>query len=234
MQIALISQPFGQGDHIFAMGVARHIMDQGYKIMWPVKEQFLDGNYDAYPDITFVNEVFCSPKYLLIKEDCIVDSMRIIPIRWSDSILHVDSKLWMRSKYDLYNLDYKEWKSSANYVRNIDKENHLFHIYGIEKGEKYNLINGMFRSNFTGNICINPENGFKNVEMRIIPGYSLFDYSLLIQNAETIHAVNSAIFYLLELLELKASEVHLYSRIPDEIGFPYTDYLQTKTYILHT
>lgn len=234
MKTALISQPFGIGDHLFAMGIAKKIQAEGYNIVWPVKKEFVEGNNLAFPDISFISEETIDNKYLLVKEDKVVDWLRIIPIRWSDAIMGRPSKEWMRTKYDLYSMDYGNWRDAASkYCRSMWRETTLFEEYGIEDGQPFNLINCMFRSNFTGNVPIKINNDYKNVEMRVIPGYSLYDYSLMIERASTIHVVNSAIFYLLEILNLSASEVHLYSRVPDEIGFPYTDYLQTKPYILH-
>lgn len=230
---ALILQAFGVGDVIFAMGVAEYFREQGYEVTWPVKPSFVEGLTRAYPNIKFDSDENYEPSLFNIKEDKIVDGVRIIPIRWSDMILGKDSKLWMRTKYDLYNLDYTKWKESAGYIRSPEKEGQLCHLFDIKIGEPYNLVNQIYRSNYTGAVPITVNNGLRNVEMRIIHGYSLFDYSLLIEYATNIHVVNSAIFYLLELLNLSAKEVHLYSRKPDEVGFPYVHYLMTKDYILH-
>lgn len=202
--------------------------------MWPVKKEFCDGLNRAYPTISFIPEEHFDPSILMIMDkNAIVNGHRIAPIRWSDAILGRPSKEWMRTKYDLYNMDYKEWKRDAMFVRDKEKEKDLFRMFGIKEGEPFILTNPMFRSNFTGHIPMVTGNDLPVVEMRIIEGYSLFDYAGLIEKATQIHVVNSAIFYLLEVLDLSADEVHLYSRHPDEIGFPYTDYLQTKPYILH-
>lgn len=202
--------------------------------MWPVKKDFCEGLNRAYPTIAFIPEEHFDPSILLIKDkNAIVNGHRIAPIRWSDAILGVSSKKWMRTKYDLYGKDYNDWKRDAMPVRDEQKENELFNIFGVSKGQSYILTNPIYRSNFTGTVPMVFDSQYPVVEMRIIEGFSLFDYIGLIENATIIHVVNSAIFYLLEILNLSASEVHLYSRVPDEIGFPYTDYLQTKPYILH-
>jgi hypothetical protein len=234
MRKAIILQAFGIGDVIFAMGVAEHFIKQGYSVIWPVKPMFVEGLQIAYPNVCFDSDENYSPELFNIKEDKLVDGARIIPIRWSDRLVGKESKWWMRTKYDLYGLDYTLWKKYAVYERNHNKEKELFYsVFGLMDGEKFNLINRSFRSNFTGSINIEPNNEIRNVEISVRAGYSLFDYSLLIERATNIHVVNSAIFYLLELLELRAESVHIYSRIPDEVGFPYVDYLMTKKYILH-
>jgi hypothetical protein len=229
----LILQYFGLGDATFGMGVAEHFRKQGYDVTWPVLPCFLDGLQRAYPHIDFESYEKYDQNLFNIKEDTIVDGYRIIPMRWSDRLVGKESKWWMRTKYDLYNLDYTKWKESAEFVRHPEKEKELFSLLGLEDGEEYNLINSVFRSNMTGKVKIEVNNGLKNIELPFLPDYSLFDTALLIEKATTINVVNSAIFYLLELLPLQAKEIHLYSRIPDEVGFPYVHYLMTKDYILH-
>lgn len=232
-KVALFLQPFGIGDAIFAKGVANYFMQQGYKILWPVKPAFVDGLNRAYPDITYIPDDVVMPEIFNLKTDHVRDGMRIVPIRWSDAILGRQSKEWMRTKYDLYNLDYKTWVNHAWFKRDTNREHALMRELDLKPGEKYNLVNQIYKSNFAGNVAIDIENGLRNVEMTLRNGYSIFDWSGIIQNATHIHVVNSAIFYLLELLELKAESVHLYARVPDEKGFPYVDYLMTKNYNLH-
>lgn len=230
---ALILQAFGIGDVIFAMGVAEHIRWQGYEIEWPVKPHFVEGLQRAYPSIKFTSDEDYPPGLFMIKEDIVVNGERIIPIRWSDHILKMDSKYWMKTKYMLYGLDYTKWKKSAYYYRDSVKELELYNSLGLKNDEEYNLINQTYKSTFGGNVPIKVENGLRNIEMIAVPGFSIFDWSYVLQNATNIHVVNSAVFYLLELLDLKAKQVHLYSRHPEERGFPYIEYLISKDYILH-
>lgn len=228
---ATILQYFGIGDVIFAQGVAQHLINQGYKVIWPVRPEFIEGLQRAYPAVTFHNYQDYPPAMFDIQKDITTTHTRIIPLRWSERILRMPSKFWMRAKYDLYKLDYTKWKESAVFQRDSEKEESLFNL--LTNGEPYNLVNTMFRSDASGGVKVEINNTYRVVEMKIIPGYSLFDYSLLIERATEIHAANSSILYLLELLDLSASEVHLYCRKPDEKDFRYVDYLFTKPYKLH-
>jgi len=235
---ALISQPFGCGDCCFAQGVAHHIRQQGFDIVWPVQPQFVDGLSRAYPNIRWCPDTIVKPELFQIKEDKEVDGVRIIPIRWSDSIIGCEQRYWMKAKHLLYELDYTKWKDHAKYSRRPKREHKLARLKKIVNPytEEYVLVNHNFRSNSGGYVPIQlpPEyEGLKVVTMDIQDGFSIFDYSLLIENATYIHAANSAILYLLELLNLRAKEVHLYCRKPDEQDFRYVDYLFTKDYILH-
>jgi hypothetical protein len=231
---ALISQPAGLGDTIFAQGVADHLIKQGYEVIWPVKNHMLLGLQRAYPKVKWIPESLIHKDFLLMKEDCEVGGVRVVPIRWSDQILKQPVKYWMKTKFDLMGLDWRNWKEGAKFKRCGVRECKIFHeIYELERGEKYNLINTSFRNDSSKKVNINPNNGLKDVVMGFHEGYSLFDHADLIEQAENIYVANSSIFYLLELLELSAKEVHLYERTPDEVGFPHVDYLMTKNYILH-
>lgn len=233
-KVAMVSQFAGLGDAIFAQGVAQYFIEQGYEIVWPVKEHMVLALERAYPKVNWIPDSLVKPALFDIKEDCVVDGVRILPIRWSERILGEDVKYWMRSKFDLYKLDYRNWKEHAMFKRSSGREVKLYReVYGLERGEKYNLINTMFRNDASKSVNVNVDNGLKNVVMGVHEGYSLFDHALMIERAENIHVANSSIFYLLELLNLSAKEVHLYERTGDEIGFPHVDYLFSKDYILH-
>lgn len=230
----IILQAFGLGDCIFAQGVARKFIEEGYNVIWPVKPQFIDGLRHAYPLVIWIPDTIVKPELFDIKEDKIVDGIRIFPMRWADRLTNQDAKYWMRAKFDLAGMDWTKWKEGAMWKREYSREARLFYDeYKIERGEKYNLISNTFKTDASGKIDIVVDNGLRNVEMKFVDGYSLFDHSILIERAENIHAVNSAIFYLLELLELSAKQIHLYQRTGLEIGFPYVDYLFSKNYILH-
>lgn len=234
-KIALISQPAGIGDCLFAQGVAVHLIEQGYEVIWPVKNHMLLGLQRAYPNVKWIPDSLVNKDLLDIKEDCEAGGVRIVPIRWSDQILKQPVKYWMKTKFDLMGLDWKNWKSGAKFKRCGRRECELYYdVYGLDRHEKYNLINPIFRNDASKKVEINTNNGLKDVMMGFHEGYSLFDHAILIERAENIFVANSSIFYLLELLDLSAKEVHLYERTGDEIGFPHVSYLFSKDYILHS
>jgi hypothetical protein len=229
----LVNQPFGIGDAIWAQMIALHFIEQDYSVTWPVAPLFVEGLKRAYPFINWISVDIVKPEIFQTRTDTIVGGYRVIPIRFSDTILGVPAKQWMRAKMDLYGLDWTRWKKAAYYNRTPAKEIALRDHFGIKPGDDYVFVSKKFRTDFTGHISMDLPKDRKWVEMVPIPGYSLFDYSWLIENAAEIHVVNSAIFYLLELLDLKSTSTNIYSRKPDEIGFPYVDYIMTKNYILH-
>jgi hypothetical protein len=70
------------------------------------------------------------------------------------------------------------------------------------------------------------------IEMRTIPGYSLFDWAAVIEKADQVHTVSTSIIYILEQLELGQKPIHLYLRKPIEQDFRNVDYILTSNYYL--
>lgn len=234
MKPAIICQPHGLGDHIFTQTLVREISG-GAKIIWPVNEIFMEGLQEAYPHISFVPDTIIKPEILETKskqQDSPAGT--IFGIRYAEWLMGRQYRDHMKSKYDLYGLDWRIWKRDAMPKRNLKKEKFLQHeVLHIKEGEPYNLIATKFGGAKEKEIQINLTNGVRNVNMTVIPEFSLFDWSGIIENATIIHAVSSSTLYLFELLDLKASQVHLYPRKPIENDFSFTRFLMTRNYILH-
>lgn len=203
-------QYFGLGDIIFTQTLVRDIAD-GRRIIWGVEPLFADGLRMAYPDITWVDKDMLNVDYECM-DDKVVSGVRILPIRWAAELLGVPYSQVMRAKYDLYGHDFMDWKRLAYYRRDSDRERGLMKLLGIEQGDRYNLINQTYQSDVRGFRKIDIDNGLPNIYLSVLNGYSLFDWSLVIENATEIHTVETSIIYLLELLGLKAREVRIYER----------------------
>lgn len=226
-------QAFGTGDVIFTQSLVRYFQREGYEIIWPVQPKFVDWYSFAYPSMTFIPDTFIRPEIFDIKKESVVDGIKILPIRWAESILGREYKYHMVSKYDLFGLDWRIWKDHAYPVRNYPKEAQLMKLHGVEEGERYNFIHTRFGNQGQYVLPIKVNNDLKNVEMKFVDGYSLFDYCSLYENAENIHAVSSGSLYLFEVLNLQCKELHLYNRTPIEKNLDYVRFLLTKNYILH-
>jgi hypothetical protein len=226
-------QFFGIGDVVFTITLIKRIAN-GRNILWPVMSHFVEGLQRAYPDITFVDYKNVPVNYEL-KHQCVVTlpnigDCTIIPIRWADSIMKVPYTHCMRAKYDMYGMDYRDWKESAMWKRDIDIEQMFWIKLGLSPFVDYTLINEIFGSDsqLKANIPMTPN----AIKMQTIEGFSLMDWAFIIQNSTAIHTVSTSILFLLELLDLKCIP-HLYDRHPIEKGFKNVDYLFTKPYILH-
>lgn len=209
-----------------------HFAKQGYSIEWVVMDEFVLAFQYAYPSINFFPVSSVPKSYMENRNIGMVNGKLNIPIRFADSIMKVPYTECMKAKYMMYNLDWRNWKDNAIYQRNEAKENVLYHYLNPDN-EPYNLVNNIFgsQSQLRTNITVN--NDFQNIDMKTIAGYSLFDWSLLIERATNIHTVSTSIIYLLELLQLQAKEIHIYPRYP-ETHLKNVDYILTShNYILH-
>ena len=158
---------------------------------------------------------------------CHINGYKIIPIRFANTILKVPYKMCMRAKYDLYNIDWKTWRNFT-FKRNENSENKLIEHLKIDISSPYHLINKRFRTNESGNINIPNDPSMPVIEMEHIKGFSMFDWSKIIENAQRISTVGTSLNYLIELLELKTPYVTLYKRLPDETHYKNYDYILTK------
>jgi|SRR6185436_10236719 len=231
-------QSFGVGDVIFTQSLVRKIAN-GNKVLWGVESHFVDGLNRAYDGITFIDKKLINVDYNR-RDDYVINGMRVLPIRWSDANLKVPYNQCMRAKYDAYNEDWRTWKEHAMWNRDKEMETKLGIKNGIWENDydrdfgEYNLVNTIFGSESQLQVPIEVNNGLLNIQMKTIEGFSLFDWAGIIEQANEIHTVSTSIIYLLELLDLKAKEVHLYTRKPIEPTFDNISYILEKhNYILH-
>jgi hypothetical protein len=226
-------QYFGAGDAIFIQSLLRQIAQPGDRILYPILQQFVEGFNRAYTDVMFVDHHLIKVNYES-KVELNVNGCRILPIRYADQILGVPYHHCMRAKYDLFGLDFNTWRD-VRPKADHDKQRELYWRMVKEvDGTDYNLISPYYGSGSQFKADIAPNNGLPNIHMTSLQGYSLFDWQMLIENATTIHAVSSSIVYLLELLDLRAIEAHLYGRHHEpKTWLKNIDYLLTKQYEIH-
>lgn len=229
--IIVPNQPFGIGDIIFCQALVKYIA-AGSKIVWPVWPQFVDQLRRAYPDIEFVSSKTC--EYDLNRNDQFEAVNRKgerytqLPIRFADSIMRVRYDDCMKAKYMMYGLDFNMWVKDAMWHRDTQREESL--MQQLVKKEEYTFSNATFGSDCKMQVPV-PN---CDVKMQILDGFSMFDWCKIIENASEIHTVSTSIIYLLEMLDLKAKEVHLYQRpIPGQTFSNVSYILQRHKYILH-
>lgn len=221
-------QAFGIGDIIFCNTLVRKLA-AGDKILWGCEGHFADGLNRAYGDITFIDKSMMNIDYNR-RDDYILNGVRVLPLRWSDVNAGVPYDRCMSQKYLNYGVDYNTWTDQAMWNRDKEKEVELMRVLGIEEGMDFTLVNRFFGSNSQLVAPIKE----KGIEMCTVEGFSLFDWSGIIERASAIHVVSSSIIYLTELLNLKAPAVHLYRRAPIESDFRNVEYLlKRQNYILH-
>lgn len=225
----IISQFQGVGDILFSMELVREWISEGHKIIWPVTSAYVELN-KHFPEVTFVDKELVKIDYNR-KEEYESGGCRIIPLRWAEAILGQSYREVMRAKYTLYGSNWRNWRK-LTWKRDREAEEHILRVLQIKKGEKFNLINKRFRTDQSGVVDIQIDNGYRNIEMRNIPGTTMLDWSAAIEQAEEIHTVHTAIVYVIDCLQT-TDKLHQYVRKPDEKDFSLTDYLWKKDYQYH-
>ncbi|OPZ16145.1 MAG: hypothetical protein BWZ05_02062 [Bacteroidetes bacterium ADurb.BinA245] len=220
----IVLQPHGLGDHIFCHGLVHQLADR-HEIVWPVLPHFLPGLKKAYPNINWLPVGIFGPQIENVKRDCVINGNRILPIRWADQLLRVPYKDCMRAKYDMFGLDWNSWVYFP-FEKDYSKAEQLFHnVLKIDETRQFRLINKRFTSLETKAVKIQENLEMQNIEMVSIPGFSLFDWFLVIEKATEIHTVGTSINYLIEQLNVMAKEIVLYKRLPDENHYHNYDYI---------
>ena len=113
----------------------------------------------------------------------------------------------------------------------------MFELHNITKDSKFNLISRKFGGGSFDEINVDvpdPNNGLNTIFIKRMEGFSLFDWAALMAAATNIYMVASSNIYLLEMMELRAQEIHLYPRLPRETDHRNYQYiLQRHRYTLH-
>jgi|GEM_PF-7109389 len=221
-------QSFGAGDVIFVQNLMTKFIDVGYKVIFPVEKHLVIGFNEAYPNVTFVPKEFVNIDWNS-KHDYEKDGVRYLPIRFAEQIQGLPYKDVMKAKYSLYSFDFNDWRKTM-FKRNDNTETLLAGL--VNAHGRYNLVSRYFGTNSQYKADIKIDNGLPCIEMSTYANFSLFNWSKVIENATHIHAVSSSIFYLLELLDLKAETVTLYPRhtIEPKTWLQNIEYLMTKQY----
>ena len=222
---SIILQPRGIGDIIFCQTIAQKLISSGHEVTWPVDKQFLEGLKRAYPEINFIPDSE-TPVSIDTRKFTKVNGYNVYPIRFSDTIHGVNYKNVMRAKYDMMGMDFMDWKKCAMWTRDEAQENKLVDLVNA-KGE-YCLVN----DNFTTagrRAVLQYKTNLPIVKMDYIPGFSLFDWAKVIENATEIHTVSTSILYMFEVLGLSCIP-SIYIRRPVEKDHSFYNYLFTKPF----
>jgi hypothetical protein len=228
----IVNQFLGLGDILYLVPLIRHWMNLGHDIIWPIADEYFDIKQN-FPDIQFVRKSDWHMNYEVQQEYNFAwkyGNYRVKPLRWNRSLRLEDA---MTTKYTMNGVDDGMWRQ-LYWQRDYQKEQQLKDLLNI-KGE-YQLIFTEFGNVTDGGAnskIIGPMGGLQRIYVRKHPDYNLLDWSGIIENASVIHAVSSSCIYLFEILNLKAKEVHLYSRRLGQKDFDMVKPILSKQYIFH-
>lgn len=232
----LINQPYFLGDIIFVMALIQKYVNEGYDVIFPVRDEY----YDLQKNFPTVKMIPLSnfpnyEKYNRVESLFEDDEYQVISLR--HSFTRKGLPYHMRNKYECIDLSMDLWRE-IKIIRDFETEKKLFEELGLKPDEKYNLINEFHRPFFHRTPII-IENGNRNIYMSQLDGYSLFDWIGVMEKAQTLHMIASSSQYLMETIPTMPKEMHIYRRYRgEEHNGGYWDhrdyqYLFNKDYVWH-
>ena len=198
----IIGQPAGLGDIFFCQKIGFHYQDLGYEVIWPVK--------DVYSYL---------PKYLKNFYYPVNGSEEVQKFKSISSTIYLkldgctsNPDEIMRAKYSMLGLDYSDWTKYFEFERDIERENRLVDFFNIQPNEKFNLLNRNFATPpNVEKVETIVANDYRTIEMNFLGFDNLFDWCTLLERAEEIHTVNTAICYMIEKLQT-TNKLFMYQR----------------------
>ena len=203
MNPLVINQPFGLGDILFIQKILESLSTER-SILFPIADEYWWAvEYLKIPNVTYIKK----SEYNINYEDMTLTD-DYIPLRFSTQILYnlnrtdysKDATV-MSDKYMLIGLDPSTW-SDYSLTRNTQREEALFEKLEIKDGDKYILVNSNIGSQAVGQhtINLNANSELKTINMNYIEGYTMIDWSKVIENAQELHTSDTGLVWLIDLL----------------------------------
>lgn len=235
MKTCLIRQPAGLGDIIFCQKIAHHYHELGYKIVWPVAKEYrwIEDRLTSPCNFVYEGDEFEYKEHYASRSQAPVfsDEFVFLPLqsakRWCK-----DVKI-MPAKYKLAKVDdFSDWKDYVSIIRHPKVEEKIFKLM-IQDWcrEDYIFVNEVFASppnTQRRELPVHSTPDRPVMKSIFIDGVTLFDWAMVIENASEIHTVDTSFTFLIELLDLKTTNINLYSRIPKNTTYNETKFLWSK------
>tara|TARA_B100000214_G_C23886312_1_gene589634 strand:+ start:105 stop:809 length:705 start_codon:yes stop_codon:yes gene_type:complete len=196
-----IDQPGCLGDILFTLKIGEVLSEKG-EVDWFVNPSFWESGISRLK--TSFNLSPNAPRYVEGAEKISLCNLTDRP----------DPDLMLK-KYAVVDMDWSDWSSYVKYDRDYDKENELREFLGIQKGEKYILLNdmfGMYNVHKGVQRSIPEEYDGKIIKMNVYNEATVFDWCGIFENAEEIHTVDTSILLIIETLKLKAKKMVMHPR----------------------
>jgi len=212
----IIWQPGLIGDICFLQKMVEQIALMGHRVIFP-----LDSQYSWIRDLLIRHPNIEMP---LITEDFdfrseiitlnLPSKLSFQPIETNDFIFFSFYESWrfnpqrtMYMKYEMANMSYDNWQDYVHIKRNTEKENDLFYnVLNLNDTSDFTLLNETYSRGYMALTAPPPV-----VKMSVIPGYTLFDWSKVIEKATRIVTVDTSLVLLAEILKTSA-KLHVVSR----------------------
>ncbi len=205
MKVKLLQQ-YTIGDVIFLQKAIDIILSLNHDVYLPNDNLFF-AEYITKPNLYFKD---------IANPDKIINFHNVIEPNHPFDLMTYKYEI-VRNSFNLKNNDntsYHNWQKHVIFNRNIEKENDLFYnVLNLKDGEEYLIKNCIRSKNVIHNIETN--SNLKIIEMKIMPNFSFFDWSKVLENAKEIWTIDTAINYLIEVLDTKADRLVVYPRHED-------------------
>lgn len=216
-KICLIHHFAGIGDIFFLQFVARRYLSMGYKIIWPLRPDILwIKEYISDIDFCSVNDDFPGKQYY--GQDLVIISPQFVYLGiMRPHLWNVGYNKIMSSKYQIMNLNWEDWSSGFVFNRNRKKEENLYsNVLKLNKDSEYVLINNFYNTdNRDSKLLSKDQFTLPVVELKILDGFTLFDWCKVIEKAKKIYTINTSINYLIEVLNTNFDEYVIYAHNQD-------------------
>ena len=198
----IINQPFGIGDILFLSPLVKLLDIE--EAIWPVVDHYYwIKYYIQINNLTFIKQ----------SEFKHIKGYSEIPFQHAHSIIPQANDC-MEAKYLLLEADPELWRT-ISFNRNKEKENQLKQYLNITPDEKFIFVNNNFAGpEFNYKVDIKPQTDLKIIYQEYVKGFTLLDWCGVIEQASEIHTVSTALFFVIEALNLEKTPLHLYPRKP--------------------
>jgi hypothetical protein len=222
-----ICQPFGIGDILFIQKIILHFASAGYHVVVPIIDSLDWMRYYLipHPDVEYPtikrnggkwsgnfkhaglyvqmyagaffeldNPVYNVP--LLYKDGDPEEGFMFVALNTSGDRLQ---KKLMPAKYEFLGLDFSDWADYVHLKRRTEVERELYYdVLGLKDDSRYTLVN-QYSSRSAVPISV-PGN---LVELTKREGFTLFDWSLVIERAAQIVTIDTSLVLLAEIMKLR-------------------------------
>jgi hypothetical protein len=212
MKPCIIKQPAGVGDVFFLQKIAHTYRQKGHEIIWPLRDDIV-WIADYIPDVTWckLSEWSQGPYGKLFNYGGFAETEEFIYIDAStaDRTFNTDPTRIMSAKFGLVGLDHKDWAQYFKFTRNREKERELYHdVLGIK--EDYVYVNDITHTDLRKTSSLATQKyDYPVIENRIVEGFTLLDWTMVLENAKEIHTVPTAVCFIVDVIDTEA-EVFYY------------------------
>jgi hypothetical protein len=200
----IINQPFGIGDILFLNPLIKQLDIE--QAIWPVVDHYYwIKDYISIDNLIFIKASEFNPSNY---EDYVE-----VPLQHAHSFLPQANDC-MEAKYLLLEADPELWRT-LTFNRNKEKETQLKQHLNIHPNDKFIFVNNNFAGpEYNYKVNITPQSNYKIIYQEYIEGFTLLDWCGVLEQSIEIHTVSTALFFVIEALNLENTSLHLYPRKP--------------------